>query len=163
MDRDEALRVLFANEYRRLLQLVSLLVDDRSGAEDVVQEAFARLYRSWDRIRDVESAPAWLRSTALNVVRSALRRRGISRRLPLVVEPDERSAEWGALLSDDRKEVIEALRALPTRQREVLVLRYWEDASETEIAEWLGISRGSVKSHAHRALTALRDTLEGSR
>ena len=159
-ERDAALRVLFEAEYRPLLRLTYLLVDDRASAEDVVQEAFASLYRSWDRVRNLDAAPAWLRSAALNLARSGLRRRQAFARLRPVPRPDAHSAEAGALLFDDRRAVIGALRNLPRRQREVLVLRYYADCSGAEIAAVLGISTGSVKSHTHRGLAALRDALE---
>ena len=93
-----------------------------------------RLHRSWDGIRDLDAAPAWLRSTVLNLARSGLRRRQVFGRLQLVPADDAPSAESHVVLSDDRRAVIEALRALPRRQREVLVLRYYADCSEAEIA-----------------------------
>lgn len=163
VDADEALRELFRSEYRPLLRLVALLVDDQGAAEDLVQEAFARLHRSWASIRDLDAAPAWLRSTALNLARSGLRRRLVARRARPALLPDAASAESLALLDDDRRAVIEALRTLSARQREVLVLRYWSDASEAEIAALLGVSAGSVKTHAHRGLLALRAALEDRR
>jgi RNA polymerase sigma-70 factor (sigma-E family) len=163
IEADTAVRELFETEYRSLVHLAALLVDERAAAEDVVQEAFVRLHRSWPKLRDPAAAPAWLRSTVLNLARSGLRRRLLSRSLPHVPRPDTASAEAGALLRDDRRAVIAALRALPRRQHEVLVLRYFADHSEQEIAGMLGISTGSVKTHAHRGLAALRDALEDRR
>jgi RNA polymerase sigma-70 factor (sigma-E family) len=163
VDADDALRDLFHAEYQPLLRLAALLVDDRTAAEDVVQEAFARLHRSWGSLRDVDAAPAWLRSTVLNLARSGLRRRLVARRNRPSPAADASSAETLALLDDDRRAVIAALHRLAPRQREVLVLRYWSDASEAEIATLLGISAGSVKTHAHRGLLALRDALEDRR
>jgi RNA polymerase sigma-70 factor (sigma-E family) len=162
-DRDAAVRALFDREYGSLVRLAVLLVDDVAAAEDAAQEAFARLHRSWDRLGDVERAPAWLRSTVLNIARSGLRRRQAYGRLRPVPIADAASAESRALLSDDRRAVIAALQRLPRRQREVLVLRYYADCSEVEIADALGIAPGSVKSHAHRGLAALREALEDRR
>src|SRR5262249_11368561 len=153
-DREAALRSLFDREYRPLLRLAALLAD-RDGAEDVVQEAFARLHREWHRIRDVDAAAAWLRSTVLNIARSGLRRWRTAAALRLVPVGDAVSAEAAALLTDDRRAVLSALAGLPRRQREVLVLRYYADCSEAEIAAALDVSTGSVKSHAHRGIAAL--------
>ena len=158
--RDAAIVELFSAQYLPLLRLASLLVDEPAAAEDVVQESFVRLYRSWDGIRDLDAAPAWLRSTALNLTRSGLRRRQAFGRLRVVPADDAPSAESHIVLADDRRMVVEALRALPRRQREVLVLRYYADCSEAEIAGLLNIAPGSVKTHAHRGLEALRAALE---
>ena len=161
--RDAAIGQLFEEQYRPLLRLASLLVDEPATAEDVVQESFVRLHRSWDGIRDLDAAAAWLRSTTLNLARSGLRRRQVFGRLRVVPADDAPSAESHAVLSDNRRMVVEALRALPRRQREVLVLRYYADCSEADIAELLNIAPGSVKTHAHRGLEALRAALEDQR
>jgi RNA polymerase sigma factor (sigma-70 family) len=122
--------------------------------------SFVRRHRSWDGIRDFDAAPARLRSTALNLARSGLRRRQVFGRLRVVPSDDAPSAESHAVLSADRRAVVEALRALPRRQREVLVLRYYAECSEAEIADLLDISPGSVKTHAHRGLETRRAALE---
>ena len=158
--RDAAIAQLFTEHYRPLLRLASLLVDEPAAAEDVVQESFVRLHRAWDEIEDLDAAPAWLRSTALNLARSGLRRRQVFARLRVVPASNAPSAESHVVLSDDRRMLVEALRALPRRQREVLVLRYYADSSEAEIARLLNITSGSVKTHAHRGLEALRAALE---
>ena len=163
VDRDEALSILFREHYTSLLRLAALLVDQRAAAEDVVQDAFVKLHRSWHRVRDLERAPAYLRSIVLNTARSRLRRRRVAERHRPDPLPDAASAEAAAMLSDDQRAVIDALRELPRRQRECVALRYYCDLSEAEIAETLGISRGSVKSHSHRALSALSSRLEALR
>ena len=158
--RDAGIVQLFEEQYRPLLRLALLLVDEPAAAEDVVQESFVRLHRAWGGMRDLDAAPAWLRSTVLNLARSGLRRRQVFGRLRIVPADDAPSAESHVVLSDDRRAVIEAVRALPRRQREVLVLRYYADCSEAEIARLLDIAPGSVKTHAHRGLEALRAALE---
>lgn len=163
VDRDDALRDLYQDHYRSLVRLAALLVDDRETAEDVVQDAFVKAYRSWGRINDPAAAPAYLRSIVCNTARSRLRRRGVAARHRPSLPPDAAGADEAALLSEDRREVIDALRALPRRQRECLVLRYYLDCSEAEIASTLGISTGSVKSHASRGIAALATRLEPAR
>jgi RNA polymerase sigma factor (sigma-70 family) len=108
----------------------------------------------------VENPLTYLRATVMNLARSRMRRRLVARRR---VEPAVRpamSAEEHTLLLADQQEVLDAVRALPRRQRECLVLRYYLDLSETEIASTLGISNGSVKSHSSRGLAALAQRLE---
>lgn len=120
--------------YRSLVKLAALLVDDRATCEEVVQDAFVAVFRSAARLRAVE---------------------------PLV--SDVASAETEALLADGKRAVIEAMRTLPDRQRDVLVLRFYLDLSESEIANTLGIGAGTVKTHARRGLDALARKLESQR
>jgi RNA polymerase sigma-70 factor (sigma-E family) len=157
-DRDEVLVSLYRAEYRRLVRLACLLLDDRGTGEETVQEAFIRLHQHWARVRD---APAYLRSTVLNLARSRLRRRLVARRHEPAPGPNAASAEAHAVLGEEQREVIAALRRLPRRQRECLVLRYYLDLSEAEIASTLGISAGSVKSHTSRGLAALASRFDG--
>lgn len=159
---DDALEQLYAAHWRRLVRLSVLLVRDQGVAEEVVQDAFVAVHGRWGRLRDPEQALAYLRQAVVNRSRSALRHRAVverhaARRTPSV---DERGADGAALDADRRAAVLDALRALPQRQREVLALRYYLDLSEAEIAETLGISRGAVKSHASRGASALRSILE---
>jgi RNA polymerase sigma-70 factor (sigma-E family) len=157
-DRAEAVSGLFMAHHRRLVGLASLLVDDRQSAEDVVQEAFAGLYRRWRGLRDPNSAVAYLNRTVVNGSRDSLRRRrragsAMSRLVPRSEEQD--SAEREVVQHQDADRLWGAVTALPGRQRQVLVLRYYLDQTEAEIAEMLGISRGSVKTHASRGIAAL--------
>jgi RNA polymerase sigma-70 factor (sigma-E family) len=156
----EALDDLFHRHYRALVAVACLLVDDRGAGEEIVQEAFVRMHRSWDRIDDVKAAPAYLRTTVVNLARSRLRRREISRRLKPQAQPDASSAEDAVVLAEGQREMLAVLQSLPRRQRECLILRYYLDLSEAEIATTLGIAPGSVKAYAHRGLAALASKLE---
>ena len=156
--RDEAISQLFAAHHRRLVGLAVLLVDDRETAEDVVQEAFANLYRNWRTVRESDSALAYLNSSVLNTSRSQLRRRRTMRTwLPRLAPRVEglASAEQDAVRREESDRLWEAVTALPARQRQVLVLRYYLNQTEAEIASTLGVSPGSVKQHASRGLATL--------
>jgi len=152
---------LHHDHYTHLVRLACLLVDRVDVAEDVVQDAFVRLHGSLDRIADPADRPAYLRSIVMNVARSRLRRRQVARRHPPVPEVPIGPSDAGALLREDQREVIAALRTLPTRQRECLVLRFYGNCTEAEIASTLGITTGSVKTHVSRAMAAMTKQLEG--
>jgi RNA polymerase sigma-70 factor (sigma-E family) len=160
-----ALGEMHRQHYRSLVKLASLLVDDRATCEELVQDAFVAVFRSATRLRDEAKLPAYLRSAVLNGARSHLRKREVRTRLRSVDPPitEVASAETGALVSDERRAVIEALRALPDRQRDVLVLRFYVDLPESEIADTLGIGPGTVKTHTRRGLDALARELESRR
>lgn len=158
---DVGLPALFSAHYRSLLALAVLVTDDRATAEDLVQEAFARLHGR--DLADPHRALAYLRATVLNLSRSRLRRLRTARRHE---RPDDRllpSAEDDVLLRADQRAVLDALRVLSPRQRQALVLRYWADMNEAEVAEAMRLSKGAVKSHTARGLAALRKTLEATR
>ena len=159
-DADTAVTELYVAHYRSLVRLAALLVDDVGTAEEVVQDAYVRMHGAWGRIREPDAALGYLRTTVLNLARSRLRRRQVARRHAPKPMPDAPSAEYGALDRLERDRVVAALRTLPRRQRECLVLRYYADLSEAGIAEAMGISAGAVKSHASRGMTALRAALE---
>lgn len=146
---------LYAEHRVRLVRMAVLLVDQPQTAEDVVQEAFAGLHRNWSGLRDEYAALAYLRTAVVNGSRSVLRRRRTAREYVPPHQVTARSAESMAMLSVEHQSVVEALRELPDRQREVLVLRYYGGMSEAQIAEAAGISRGAVKSTASRALDAM--------
>jgi len=150
------LAALYREHARLLVRLAVLLVDDVGIAEEIVQDAFVLVHR---RLGHVERPVAYLRTTVVNLSRSRLRRRLVARRHPGLVERDAPAADERVGLRDDQRAVITALQRLPRRQREVLVLRYWSELSEDEIAATLGISNGSVKTHAHRGMAALEQEL----
>jgi len=143
-----------------LVRTALLLVGDRSSAEDVVQEAFLGLYRSVSRLRDPDSALAYLRASVLNGCRSVMRsrRRALLRRV--THDPPVWSAESAALSREDRRAVMAAMALLPRRQREVLALRYYAGLTDHEIAQVLGVSRSTVSSCASRALARLERDLQ---
>jgi RNA polymerase sigma-70 factor (sigma-E family) len=144
-----------------LVRLALLLVDDLPTAEDVVQDAFATLLRRHgSHLADLDDPEAYVRTSVVNAARSVLRRRRTARAYVPERERHVPSADRSVLLAETHQEVIDALRRLTRRQREVLVLRYWSDLGEAQIAETLGISRGTVKSTASRALDALARQLD---
>jgi RNA polymerase sigma-70 factor (sigma-E family) len=154
---------LFRTHRLAMVRLALLLVDDRETAEDVAQEAFAALHRRWNALSSDAAAVAYLRTCVVNGSRSILRRRRTARlhattANDVVTVP---AADGPALLGEEHREVLAALRRLPARQREVLVLRYWSELTESQIAQTLGISVGAVKSSASRGRDAIAAQLEG--
>jgi RNA polymerase sigma-70 factor (sigma-E family) len=161
-DAAAAVAALYDDAAVGLIRLAYLMLGDRPSAEDVVQDAFFGLYRNWARLADHDRALAYVRSSVLNGCRSALRRRAAGRRLTLY-QPPAASAEAAALGREERREVMQAVRRLPGRQREALVLRFYLDLPEAEIARIMGLRPSSVRSATHRALKALGLSLgEGS-
>jgi RNA polymerase sigma-70 factor (sigma-E family) len=157
---DRVVTEIYLTEYKSLVRLAMLLVHDLQTAEEVVQDSFEAMHRAWQRLRDSQKALSYLRQSVVNRSRSVLRHRTVVDKNAPKPAPDEQSAESGALASIERGEVVAALRALPERQREALVLRYYGDFSEAEIATAMGISRGAVKSHTARGMSALKSILE---
>jgi RNA polymerase sigma-70 factor (sigma-E family) len=157
---DRAVTELYSEHYRALVRLAAMLVRDTQTAEEVVQDAFVAMHGGWQRLRDNDKALAYLRQAVVNRSRSVLRHRTVIDKNMQKAPPDMPSAEHGALVLLERHAVVAALRALPDRQREAIVLRYYADLSEAEIAASMGISRGAVKSHTFRGMTALRAALE---
>jgi RNA polymerase sigma-70 factor (sigma-E family) len=158
VDRDTVVSDLFSLHHRRLVGLASLLVDDRRAAEDVVQEACAGGDPRWRHLRDPDAAVAFLNRAVVNGGRDALRRKRRAGAAVLQLVPRSellKSAEQSAVDQAEHERLWSAVTALPTRQRQVLVLRYYLDQSEAEIADTLGVSRGSVKKHASRGIAAL--------
>jgi RNA polymerase sigma-70 factor (sigma-E family) len=158
---DEAIVALYAGHYRELVRLGALLLGDASTAEEVVQDAYVNLHRRWGRVREPDKALAYLRRCVVNGARDRSRRAQVARAHSPAVPPEAPSAEHEALTGLQRREILTALAGLSTRQRETLVLRYYADLTEAQIAEALGISPGAVKTHASRGLTALRERLDG--
>lgn len=155
---DDHIAVLFETNYAALVRLAAVLVDDVGSCEEIVQDAFAKLLK-------ISSGPApgkeasYLRSAVLNGARSRLRHRLVRERHRDRPAPPYPAAEQEAVQRLETRRVLDALRTLPTRQAEVLALRFQADLSEAEIAATLGISTGSVKTHANRGIAKLRDRL----
>ncbi|HWJ83105.1 MAG TPA: SigE family RNA polymerase sigma factor [Nocardioides sp.] len=160
---DAGIERLYLDHWDRLVRLSVLLVRDQGAAEEIVQDAFVAVHQRWDRLDDHERALAYLRQAIVNRSRSALRHRAVVQRyLSRQSLPDPAPASDEPVLGDARRQlVLDALRQLPRRQREVLALRYYLDMTEAQIAETLGISKGAVKSHASRGSAALRPILDG--
>jgi RNA polymerase sigma-70 factor (sigma-E family) len=140
--------------------LAAFLVRDSATAEEVVQDSFVAMHEAWRRLRDTDKALSYLRNSVVNRARSVLRHRMVVDKSPPKPPPDMPSAEHGAIIQLERSAVVSALRELPHRQREALVLRYYEELSESEVAAVMRISRGAVKSHTARGMAALRAILE---
>ncbi len=165
-DRDEAaaaaVTALYAEHALGLTRLALIIVGDREAAEDIVQDAFCGLHRRWDALRDSGKALPYVRSAVLNGCRSEARRIRTSlargRGDGAYLAPAW-SAESVVMATEERREVIAALKRLPARQREALLLRYFLDLSEADTAAAMRISRGTAKSTVARGLAALRHLL----
>ena len=153
----------YQRHYSSLLRLAALLLDDTASCEDVVQEAFIRVHAARNRVREPDKLLAYLRQTVVNLSRSTLRRRLLGLKLLPKPMPDMASAEEGAYAQLEKDALIQALRGLQRRQREVLVLRYFSDMTEAQVATALGLSIGSVKAYGSRGIDALRVRLEEQR
>jgi RNA polymerase sigma factor (sigma-70 family) len=135
---------LYAREYRPLTRLAVLLVLDLQTAEEVVGDAFAAISGGWRRPRDSEQALSLLRRAVVSNSRAVRQRR--------------MAANGNALL--ERSAIVDALRGLPQRQREAVVLRYYGSLSEAEVAAAMGVRRGMVRSYLARGMSSLRVVLE---
>ncbi|WP_111766866.1 SigE family RNA polymerase sigma factor [Nakamurella deserti] len=158
-DRPQTIDDIYRTHRMGMVRLAILLVDDINSAEDVVQDAFAGLYRQWDQLRDAQAAIGYLRTAVVNGSRSMLRRRRTARAYVPPHSADARSAESMAMLTAEHQSVISALGELAPRQREILVLRYYGGLSEAEIAAATGLTTGTVKSTASRAVAKLGDII----
>ncbi|MFG3224246.1 SigE family RNA polymerase sigma factor [Kitasatospora sp. NPDC048194] len=150
--RDEEFRAFAGSAWSRLLRTAYLLAGERHGAEDLVQQTLERTYVAWERVRAAHDPNAYVRRILVNEHARKFRRRLTEYLVPAV---PERPAPAGAD-PDDRAALLTALAALPPRQREAVVLRYWEDLTETQTAAAMGCSVGTVKSQAARGLAKLR-------
>ena len=156
-DDDEEFSAFVASRHHALLRTAFLLTGSRSTAEDLVQTALTKTYLAWGRIERREAAEGYVRRTMVNTYTSWWRRhRG--REHPVAVMPEVAGRE-DVSAAVERSVLWPHLRALSRGQRAVLVLRYYEDLTEAEIARVLGCSPGTVKSQASRALRILRERL----
>jgi RNA polymerase sigma-70 factor (sigma-E family) len=159
VERQAAITQLFHRRYAQFVRLALLLGADEE-AEDIVEEAFCALHQRWHKLRDPGAALPYLRSAVLNLARMRLRHLEVARRHYEELRPNADSAESIAVLREDQREVVAALRRLTARQREALVLRYWLGLREAEVAHTMGISAGAVKAHTSRGMAGLKRTLE---
>jgi len=157
----DGIDVLYRQEARSLCGMLTAYVGDRALAEDLTQEAFARVHARWDRIEEPDRLVSYLRATAFNLARSSLRRRVRPIR---TLEPAAMTTpEDGLALREDQRAVIAAVQRLPRQQRACVVLRYYGELGIDDIASTLDISPNSVKTHLTRALDALETSLGGKR
>lgn len=160
---DGTLGSLHQQHYAAMVRLALIYVDDVESAEEVVQDAFLKMLRGRRRPKPGREV-VYLRTAVLNGARSVLRRRRVVRlKLPRLAMADTEAAETSTVRRSDQDQLWDAVMALPEKQAAVLVLRYYENLSEAEIAEVLGIAKGSVKSHAHRALRKLETKMGAAR
>ena len=154
---------LYHQEAVSLVRLARLFTDDRTGAEDIVQEAFIRLYHAADRIQDTDKSAAYLRSIVLNLARDHNRRGLLSLRHQdsMIDRGTPEMPEDRAVRSESQAAVISALNGLSPRQRDCLVLRFYMDLTEKQIASTLAISPNSVKTHCRRGMAILATVLGG--
>ena len=157
LSRDELVAVLYHRHRAELVRLAFGLLGDRADAEEVVQDAFAAVLRRWSSLRDVHSAPGYLRTAAVNGVRARWRRRRVrdlaSKTLRRDQAPDERDVV-------EQSVVLAAVSQLPMRKRACVLLRYYADLSEVETAVVLGVTVGTVKSQTSKALSQLATLIE---
>jgi len=159
---DRHVTALYRAHALSLARLAFLMLGDQAEAQDVVQDAFLGLYRRWGTLASTDAAPGYLRASVLNGCRTALRRRSRPAVYPSGPEHLE-SAETLAIQTEEQRAVLAAVRRLPARQREALILRYYLDMTEDQAAAAMRVSRGTVKSATSRAVAAVGRMLkEGS-
>ncbi len=156
-DAEAVLTDLYRAHALALIRLAYVMLGDRQAAEDVVQDAFAGLHRRWGRLADHAKALHYLRSSVLNGCRTAIKR---SRPVLELLDAgpgatSAETAETAVLAGEQQRMLIRAIRRLPTRQREALVLRFYLDEPDAEIARLMGIGESTVRSTTHRGLAAL--------
>jgi RNA polymerase sigma-70 factor (sigma-E family) len=160
---EQQVTALYQAHALSLARLALVMLGDAAAAEDVVQDAFLGLYRRWDRLTDPSGAQSYLRTSVLNGCRTALRRRarhgflsdGTDAHDAASAGPSQESAEATVVHGEEHRAVLAAIRRLPARQREALVLRYYLDLTEDQTAEAMQVSRGTVKSSTSRAIAAV--------
>jgi RNA polymerase sigma-70 factor (sigma-E family) len=159
--RDEAVAALFDAHYAPLCRLAYVILGDAAVAEEMVMEALLKTFSGWWRIRDVGAADAYLRRAVINLCRSRIRRKAIEARVNATIHHGEqrRRPDWDPEMHETKRIVWEAVLKLPERQRAAVVLRYFEDLPEAEIADVLDCSIGTVKSQLSKARAKLEKTL----
>jgi RNA polymerase sigma-70 factor (sigma-E family) len=162
-DREAGLRELYERRHADMVRFAAFLTGDVSAAEDIAQDAFAKVFDAWDRIDDLDRIDAYLKSTVVNLVRGGHRKQQVAERQTsnhLTVVP---SAEDAAVGQIGRERVLAAVSGLPLRQRACVVMRHWMRMTESEIAETLDVSVGSVRTHIKRGTESLKTSLGDER
>ena len=160
LEVSQRVSVLYQAHALALVKLAFLMTGDQPTAEDIVQDAFLGLCRRWRSLEDTGNALGYLRASVLNGCRSVHRVRFRRRGITLDAPEDTASAEDIAILGEANRLVLVAIRRLPPRQREAVVLRYYLDMTEDQAAQAMGVSRGTVKSATSRGLAGLARMLE---
>ena len=158
-DAERAVTALYGTHYRPLVRLAAMLVGDVPTAEELVQDSFIALHAGWRRLADSDRALSYLRQSVVNRCRSVLRHRLIADKLAPAIAPGIPGAAREQITLPGHSALVSALRILPPRQREVLVLRYYANLSDAQIATTMGISTGAVNSHIARAMSSLQAEL----
>jgi RNA polymerase sigma-70 factor (sigma-E family) len=161
-DANHAVTALYLAHYRPLVRLAALLVQDLAAAEEVVQDAFVAVHAAWRRLPDADHALSYLRRSVIDRSRSVLRHRAVADKLAPAVSPATPGAGREGSVEVERSAFVAALWTLPAAQREVVVLRYFADLPETQVASATGISEAAVRSQAAAAMSSLRSELGGA-
>jgi RNA polymerase sigma-70 factor (sigma-E family) len=163
-DASHAVTALYLAHYRPLVKTAALLVHDLATAEEIVQEAFVAVHAAWRRLPDAGHALPYLHRSVIDRSRSALRYRAVADKLAPAAAPGPArpDADREASIEPESSAFVSALWTLPARQREVVVLRYFADLPETQIASATGISEAAVRSHGARAMPSLQAELGGA-
>lgn len=157
-----AVSALYTEHALAMIRLAHIILGNRAAAEDVVQDAFCGLYRRWAHIANKDKAVSYVRSSVLNGCRTIMRQNRTGE-LTAQHQPAAASAEAAVLSAEERSELVSAMRRLPDRQRDVLVLRYYLDLTDEQIAGDLGLSINTIRSTRRRGLLSLQRQLrEGS-
>lgn len=164
VDRDQEIAALFDRHYQPMCRLAYVILGDAALAEEIVMDALLKTYTGWWRIRDLDRVDAYLRRAVVNLCRSKIRRKAIEARVNASVRGREerRAPDWDPERHEVGRLVWQAVVALPERQRACVVLRYFEDLPESQIAEVLECSVGTVKSQLSKARAKLERALGDS-
>jgi RNA polymerase sigma-70 factor (sigma-E family) len=152
----EQFREFMTSRWPDLVRLAYGLTGDRWLAEDLAQTALASACTAWWRVRRADDPDAYVRKILINASKRRFRRAGPAEQTQQALQAQNARIDDQAALSDQRTDLLTALRALPQRQRAVIVLKYWADMNDAQIADLLGCSEGTVRSQAWRALAKLR-------
>jgi RNA polymerase sigma-70 factor (sigma-E family) len=161
-DADHGVTALYLAHYRPLVRLAALLVQDLATAEEIVQDAFVAVHGAWHRLPDADHALPYLRRSVIDRSRSVLRHRAVADKLAPAAAPATPDAGREASIEVERSAFVSALWTLPARQREVVVLRYFADLPEPQVASATGISEAAVRSHTAAAMSSLHAELGGA-